>query len=363
MLHFLSGVRKLAAAETKANGSEASVSPSKLIATPSATKVRAKSRLVTGTLDVLTDSALGDRLLESACADAADASDAWKTVAFSLLDSLASLFYIESRPNRVVMYLARKNYFASYIGAILRREDQALQATLQAEPASLNPLYIYEAKLAFFMRLALRQDGAEKLIENGIVDVLTDCSFLDMKPSIGGDSARSSFGDSLMPARSERYHQLLMPALNLVLLLVTKIGRDNLPMWMKAARFVSQHFSVLEAILKEATATSQPLTIALLTEVKAVTALVSYLARQRAVIEREIAQAGSGHVGISTLHLSILALLPKFATSNEWTRRLQTTNEVERAQAQIPASVFDDEARDSAAATLGESLLTDIQHT
>ncbi|KAJ1945731.1 hypothetical protein FBU59_002226, partial [Linderina macrospora] len=346
MLHFLGGVRKLAAAEAEAAGRESNALPGKPLA---------QNRLVTGTLDILTGSALGDRLLESASADAADASDAWKTVSFNLLDALASLFYIESRPNQVVMFLARKNYFSSYIGAIQRRDDQALQAMLQAESASLSPLLIYEAKMAFFMRLALRQDGAEKLLENGILDVLTACGFLDRKPTAGSDAA--------LPARSERYHQLLIPSLNLLLLLVTRIGRDNLPLWTKAARFVSQHFGVLEAILKEATTTAQPLTIALLTQVKAIVMLVSYLGRQRTILESELAQAGSGHVGIGTLHLPVLALLPKFATGNQWTRRLQMANEVERAQAQIPASLFDDEAKDSAAATLGEPLLADIQHT
>ncbi|KAI8324669.1 hypothetical protein GQ54DRAFT_309032 [Martensiomyces pterosporus] len=359
MLHFLGGVRKLAAAEAEETPG---LSAARALATPAA-KQRAKSRLVSGTLDVLTDSALGDRLLESASADAADASDAWKTVAFSLLDALASLFSLEPRPNRVVMFLTRRNFFSSYVGSILRREDVAIQGTLQADPASLNPLYIYEAKMAFFLRLAQRQDGAEKLMENGILDVLADCAFLDLKPSVSSDAGAPSYADAFIPARSERYHQLLMPALDLLLSLVTKIGRDNLTVWMKAARFVSQHYSVLEAILKEAAMPSHQLSIALLTEVKAITSLVFYIGRQRAVVDRSAALAGSGHVGISALHLPILALLPKFCMSYGWIKRLQSTNDVERAQSQIPASTFDDDARDSAASALGELPLSDVQHT
>ncbi|KAJ2781608.1 hypothetical protein GGI15_003172 [Coemansia interrupta] len=330
MLHFLGGVRKLAAAEAEDMPSMSSVGPQNRLS---------KNKLLAGALDVLANSTLGDRLLEAVSADAVDASDAWKTVAFSLLDALTTLYTAEARPNRVVQFLSRKNYLASFVGSILRREDQAIRTTLHADPASLNALYIYEAKMAFFLRLAQRQDGAERLMENGILDVLADCGFLDLKPSVGGDAgAKASYADAFIPARSERYHQLLMPALDLVLSLVTRIGRENLALWMKAARFVSQHYGVLESIIKDVSVAANPLSIALLTEAKAITSLVFYISRQRAVLDREAALASSGYVGVSSLHLSMLSLLPKFGTSSNWIKRLMPTNDVERAQAQIPAS-------------------------
>ncbi|KAJ2807698.1 hypothetical protein H4R20_001179, partial [Coemansia guatemalensis] len=347
MLHFLGGVRKLAAAAdaapTTSGGAATGASAAHVLGGP-ATR-RARSRLLSGALDVLANSTLGDRLLETVSADAADASDAWKTVAFSLLDAIAVLYGSDARSSRVVVFLARKNFFSSYVGSIVRREDPALQATLQPDPASLNALYIYEAKMAFFIRLALRQDGAEKLVENGILDVLADCSFLHLRPSASSDNA-SSYADAFVPARAERFHQLLMPALDLLLALVPRIGRDHVTVWMKAARFVSQHYGVLEAILKDAASPTQPLSIALLTEVKAVTMLAFSVARQRAVLDREAALAGSGHVGITALHLPILALLPKF-TADGWVKRLLPTNDVERAQAQVPAALFDDEPSES----------------
>ncbi|KAJ2077853.1 hypothetical protein H4R24_004871 [Coemansia sp. RSA 988] len=350
MLHFLGGVRKLAAAADAApttSGNAASGSGTAHILGGPATR-RARSRLLSGALDVLANSTLGDRLLETVSADAADASDAWKTVAFSLLDSIAVLYGSDTRSSRVVLFLARKNFFSSYVGAIVRREDHALQATLQPDPASLNALYIYEAKMSFFIRLALRQDGAEKLVENGILDVLADCSFLHLRPSASSDNT-SSFADAFVPARAERFHQLLMPALDLLLTLVPRIGRDHITVWMKAARFVSQHYGVLEAILKDAASPNQPLSIALLTEVKAVTMLAFSVARQRAVLDREAALAGSGHVGITALHLPILALLPKFS-AGDWVKRLLPANDVERAQTQVPAALFDDEPSETVTA-------------
>ncbi|KAJ2852572.1 hypothetical protein IWW36_000201 [Coemansia brasiliensis] len=315
LLHFAGGLRRLAGDDSA-------------------------SRLVAGALDVLAGSSLGDRLLETVSADAADASDAWKTVAFALLDALATLYANGSRSTRVVVFLARKNYLSAFIGTLLRRDDAALQSCLQPDPASLNALYVYEAKLAFFIRLAQRADGADKLIENGILDVLADCAFLDMRPNASSDAG--SFADAFIPARAERFHQLLMPALDLLLALAARIGRDNVAVWMKLARFVTQHFGVLEAVLKEVALPSQPLSIALLTEAKAISALVFFVARQRAVLDREAALAGAGHVGITSLHLPLLALLPKLASpSAAWMRRLNAANDVERAQSQVPATLYD----------------------
>ncbi|KAJ1871815.1 hypothetical protein LPJ55_003575 [Coemansia sp. RSA 990] len=330
LLHFAGGLRRLAGDDNA-------------------------GRLVAGALDVLAGSSLGDRLLETVSADAADASDAWKTVAFALLDALATLYANGSRSTRVIVFLARKNYLSAFIGTLLRRDDAALQSCLQPDPASLNALYVYEARMAFFIRLAQRSDGADKLIENGILDVLADCAFLDMRPNASSDAG--SFADAFIPARAERFHQLLMPALDLLLALAARIGRDNVAVWMKLARFVTQHFGVLEAVLKEVAVPSQPLSIALLTEAKAISALVFFVARQRAVLDREAALASAGHVGITSLHLPLLALLPKLASSSaSWMRRLNAANDVERAQSQVPATLYDlkEESCDMAHSLLGQ---------
>ncbi|KAJ2000610.1 hypothetical protein GGI04_004083 [Coemansia thaxteri] len=303
------------------------------------------SRLVAGVLDVLADSAMGDRLLESVSADAADASDAWKTVAFSLLDALAAVFGADARANRVVLFLARRNYVASFVGALLRRDDQAIAATLHPDPPSLNALYIYEAKMALFLRLAQRADGAERLMECGAIDVLADCAFLDRRPASSGAAA---FADAFLPARAERFHQLLMPALRLMLALVARIGRDHVALWLRAARFVAQHHAVLEAVLKDAALPAAALTLPLLAEARAVAQLVASIARHRAVLDR--APAGPAHVGVAALHLPMLALLPKLGAGCAWARRLLPITDIERAQALVPSPASDADADAAAAA-------------
>ncbi|KAJ1921949.1 hypothetical protein H4219_000296 [Mycoemilia scoparia] len=307
-----------------------------------------KHPLLVGAADILTTTSFGDRLLDSVSRDAADAWDAWKTVAFSVLDALANLYSQESR-SRIITFITQKNYFGQYVGS-LRREDDALQQTLEENPQTLNPIYIYESKMAFFLRLSQRHDGAEKLMENGIIDILSDCKFLDIH--LASLSMTNNGSDSFIPSHVERYHQLFMPALNLVSLLVTKIGRDNITQLMKVSHFITQHYATFEAILKQATQLAMPsdmtedqmfaqssyLNTTILQQVKAITTLVFYISRHQAVVDRERATTSSGSVGIVALHPHILALLPKFGYSNKWASRLLPSNENERLQSQVTFS-------------------------
>ena len=46
----------------------------------------------------------------------------------------------------------------------------------------LNSLYIYEAKMSLFIRIAQTRQGAERLIESRVLPILADCDFLDTLP-------------------------------------------------------------------------------------------------------------------------------------------------------------------------------------
>jgi nuclear pore complex protein Nup205 len=49
-------------------------------------------------------------------------------------------------------------------------------------PDDLNSLYVYEAKLSLFIRMAQTRPGAEKLLETQILPTLTRCDYLDARP-------------------------------------------------------------------------------------------------------------------------------------------------------------------------------------
>lgn len=46
----------------------------------------------------------------------------------------------------------------------------------------LNPLYVYEAKMSLFVRMAETRGGAEKLLEAQLIPVLGQCDYLDARP-------------------------------------------------------------------------------------------------------------------------------------------------------------------------------------
>ena len=46
----------------------------------------------------------------------------------------------------------------------------------------LNPLYVYEAKMSLFIRISQTRQGAERLVESRLLQVLSQCEFIDAKP-------------------------------------------------------------------------------------------------------------------------------------------------------------------------------------
>jgi nuclear pore complex protein Nup205 len=46
----------------------------------------------------------------------------------------------------------------------------------------LNSLYVYEAKMSLFIRIAQTRQGAERLVESRVLPILADCDFLDTLP-------------------------------------------------------------------------------------------------------------------------------------------------------------------------------------
>lgn len=113
-------------------------------------------------------------------------------------------------------------------------------SSLQRIPAdNLNPLYVYEAKTALLVRIAQTRQGAERLLDSRIFSLLTHCDFLDARPqndhAFLGKLSMTSLTrpmltiprldfDSFLPSAIERYHQLLIPALQLAVSVLSAAG-------------------------------------------------------------------------------------------------------------------------------------------
>ncbi|MCO5599973.1 hypothetical protein L7F22_054080 [Adiantum nelumboides] len=152
-----------------------------------------------------------ERLIPIIARDALDASDVWRTVAFTLFDRLCSIQQPHSSRNVLVDILNKKGYLKSFV-ANLREMDVDLQQVLRPDPPSLNALYVYEAKLALFNRLAQSRVGAEKLLEARVFDIFAQVDFLQARPQQDYQYAQEQEYDemdSFVPAVASRYEALL----------------------------------------------------------------------------------------------------------------------------------------------------------
>lgn len=104
----------------------------------------------------------------------------------------------------------------------------------------LQALYIYESKMALFVRIAQSFEGAKVLLQTGLLARLAECTFLDQRPeqerivglmSSGMRSYDQDFSgvehDSFVPSVIERYRQLLIPALKVTLAILTSLGSQH----------------------------------------------------------------------------------------------------------------------------------------
>jgi hypothetical protein len=58
--------------------------------------------------------------------------------------------------------------------------DQYLNHEISQD--DLNTLYVYEAKMSFFIRMGQSRPGAERLLEAQLLPILAQCDYLDTRP-------------------------------------------------------------------------------------------------------------------------------------------------------------------------------------
>lgn len=221
-----------------------------------------RNALEAGNLLIL-QSAL-ERLLPTICKDAAVGDTVWRTLAFSALDTLVMVAEEGRATSKVLGILSKQGYLQNFV-ASLKDAELDLLDTLKAEPGeflpsfaspvlelalsyfspleSLDALYTYETQMSFLIRLASTREGAEKLLTAELFGKLAQCDYLGARPedepaSMGQLFARlflfplpadiflpSEF-DGFLPNPSERHHQLLLPALQLVVGTLVSFGAE-----------------------------------------------------------------------------------------------------------------------------------------
>lgn len=298
-----------------------------------------------------------ERLMDVLGRDALDASDLSKTIAFTLLDKLCALDAPSSANSasrrggsRCLDLLDRKGYIKSFITA-LRDSDLALQETLRPDPASLNAIYVYEARLAFFNRMAQTRDGAERLLNAKIFDVLAQSDYLAARPDQDQEFVDL---DSFLPAATERYNALLTPVLQLTTsILASTAAASSMALGGGSSQGA---FGTSKALAPTSASAAPRHALALLTAHR--DALLTVL---RAPLQEfcSFAQLGQAHLVVAIFvlimpsldddaqqapsplapfHTAIVAFIATYLHAASWRSRVVPVNEAEREEARMPTA-------------------------
>lgn len=187
----------------------------------------------------------GNQLMDILCHNCSGGHDVCKMLALSCLDKILEL----DCDNAWMIYLASRGYLKHMIDSLLE-SDNLLRCMLQPEPQTLRPLYLYEAKMAIFCRMASTRFGAESLLENKILSCMSSMSVFDQHPDVhigfeGGDY-------SFIPSVGQRYQQIFLPALYLCDALFTTLGTENQSCAIQVCGLLQSHRDTVEMALRNA---------------------------------------------------------------------------------------------------------------
>ncbi|PPQ71980.1 hypothetical protein CVT26_007136 [Gymnopilus dilepis] len=210
---------------------------------PAETQGSTNSSLELGCLTVMKP--IMERLVTTISRDAIDGTEVWKTVAFMLLDAIVQLSSLE-KLHVVLSALNRHGILPNFVRGI-KDSDSRLQDVLKPDPDDLNALYVYESKMSLFIRMAQTRSGAERLLEAQLLPILAQCDYIDTRPE--ADQAFID-QDSFLPSAIQRYHQLFMPALQVVDGMLATLGSRHATAVQQALEFLSSHGATIAILLK-----------------------------------------------------------------------------------------------------------------
>ncbi|TIB79211.1 hypothetical protein E3Q23_00370 [Wallemia mellicola] len=271
-----------------------------------------------------------DKLIPIICRDAVDGSEVWKTVAFSVLDGLAALS-LKNNSSASLDIMVKHGFLRNFVQSLKDTEDVLINI-VQSDPESLNPLYVFEAKTAMLLRIAQDRKGAERLLDAQIFTVLAQCEFVSCRPS--GEESLMDY-ESFLPPATERYHQLLLPTLQLASTVLSSVGVTSAVAAKEvgdiirnryALGFVYAHREVFLEILRD-----NP-TLTSLALVQEHHLIVCILHQVKSVVSDDELISPSG---FGAFHTAILNLSTKYMTRANWINRVVPFTDTEKEDSLI----------------------------
>ncbi|KAK6095958.1 hypothetical protein MT418_003833 [Batrachochytrium dendrobatidis] len=290
----------------------------------------ATTRFVTS-LSIITS--YGDKLIETICRDAADGDLVWQTVAYATLASLSGLSNLNSgiggRSHQPVLeFLARRNFLGYFVQSLKSVDDACIRTILGSAASNregaLNAKYVYDLKMSLFLKIAETKAGAERLIQAGVFEALSESLFID---------ERSDYGSYDHDLEQERYHDVVVPVLQLILLIQSHYPSTHAVLRAKISRFIDSHRDVVAAILRDKTL---KITLSSMMQIRLMTGIVVWLQSKDEFLCKKL--PGPGQSSIEDLMLN---LLHKYVLSSDWRNHVIAVNDVEEEKSRtVPAKVL-----------------------
>jgi nuclear pore complex protein Nup205 len=257
-------------------------------------------KLILGNMRILEENG-GEKLIETLANDATDAIPLWKSIAFGTLDAIVRY----DMQGRWLNYICQRGFLRHFLDE-LSAQTESLISLLNPDANSISLLYVYESKMSLLLRIAQTSRGAEYLIENGIVHTLTQCYFIDRRPH---DNPIDY--NEWIPSVLERYSQLLLPVLRLLVCLLTSLPK-NTDVALKIFQFITEHSELFSSILKDRTLIVTKFS---LQELNLVTAIFYRLSYHTAVISGKLEGRWIKYQN------QMLNLLSKYCIKERWSSR------------------------------------------
>ncbi|XP_078583598.1 nuclear pore complex protein Nup205-like isoform X1 [Branchiostoma floridae x Branchiostoma japonicum] len=270
----------------------------------------------------------GNSFVETVCRDASDGHDVGRMLAFSTLDSMVQL----DRTQQLLTFLVNKGYLRVFVDSLVR-EDELLQSMLSPSPQPLRALYLYESKMALLSRLAQTPAGSQALLQEGVLVRLSECQFLDMRPENAGSvpgsgEAMAVSYEGFVPTVSDRYRQMLLPALKLCLAIMTSLGPQHRDATNQVLQFILSHMDVFHAVLREQ---RSGLTLPSLQELALTTGVLTQCLGEGGVFTNPSLQEDSAGAQVqshlSRIHRQVLTLLPQYCSNQGLRKQLRSLEE------------------------------------
>ncbi|XP_023291874.2 nuclear pore complex protein Nup205 [Lucilia cuprina] len=258
----------------------------------------------------------GEKLIEIICHDCVAGHEICKMSALACIDVLLDIDTMSG----IMNFISHHGYL-SHIVESLAKSDEELCNTLSNIPENMKYLYVYESKMSMLLRLANTHAGAELLLSNKVLDVLSSMRVFDMHPDF---KRRQEWHQNdlqeFVPRVDTRYRQILFPALNLCDCLVTTLGTENYSVISQVMHFLLSHCDMIEIVLRSGSPFSD---VGLLQEVSFIIGIIARTFSQEAFAARNSDLMGDIGVNVYRIKKLMLSLYLRFTVNDANFKEIQ----------------------------------------